>query len=281
MSLFQSKKKRTTKNRSKELALLQEERRNLLSSSQDFFMREAYKTLRSNVNFSLTEETTGGKLIAVTSALQSEGKSFTAVNLAISYAQTDRRVLLVDCDLRRPKLSRLLQVSAGAGLSNLLVTPALLPEAIQPSGVEKLDVILSGDIPPNPSELLGSTRMERFLAVVKERYDYIILDTPPVCMVTDAAVLASKVDGVLFVVRAGKSERPAVLQAVDQLAYAQAKILGFVLNGVDLDKSGYGYKKYRYKKYGKYFYRGHGYGYGYGYDYGHQPPQQKDELVSK
>ena len=209
------------------------------------------------------------------------GKTTTCANLGIGLAQQGERVLLVDCDLRRPKLSRLLQVSASAGLSNLLVTPALLPEAIQPSGVEKLDVILSGDIPPNPSELLGSTRMERFLAVVKERYDYIILDTPPVCMVTDAAVLASKVDGVLFVVRAGKSERPAVLQAVDQLAYAQAKILGFVLNGVDLDKSGYGYKKYRYKKYGKYFYRSHGYGYGYGYDYGHQPPQQKDELVSK
>ena len=274
MSLLPSKKKRAVKNRSKEFATLQEERQNLLSSSKDFFMREAYKTLRTNVNFSLTEDITGGKLIAVTSALQGEGKSFTAVNLAISYAQTDCRVLLVDCDHRRPKLSRLLRVSAATGLSNVLVSPALLSESIKPSGVEKLDVILSGDIPPNPSELLGSARMERFLAAVKENYDYIILDTPPVCMVTDAAVLASRVDGVLFVVMAGKSERPAVIQAVDQLNYAQAKLLGFVLNGVDLEKSGYGYKKYRYKKYKKYSYRS---GYGYGYGYGHSAPQSLED----
>ena len=280
MSLFTfgSKKQQLSKTRARELAFLQEERRNLLSSTRDFYMQEAYRTLRTNVNFSLTQDITGGKVVSVTSALQGEGKSFTAANLAISYAQTDCKVLLVDCDLRRPKLSRLLQVSASTGLSNLLVSPNLLEDAIRPIGVSGLEVILSGDIPPNPSELLSSPRMDRLLERLRQSYDYIILDTPPVNMVTDTVVLAPKVDGVLFVVRAGASERPAVIQAVDQLEYAQAKILGFVLNGVDLENTGYGYKKYRYKKYGRYSYRNHGYGYGYGYSQsktmtsGEEPP---------
>jgi len=242
-----------------------DERKGLLSSNSDFFIREAYKTLRTNVSFSLTGEERC-KVIVVTSSLQGEGKSVTAVNLAISYAMTDCRVLIIDCDLRRPKLARLMNQSSKIGLSNVLMRPELLKEAILPAAVEGVDVLLAGDIPPNPSELLGSPRMERMIEDLRKSYDYIILDSPPVNMVTDAVVLAPKSDGVLFLVRAFQSERGAVMHAVNQLGYANVKILGFVLNGVDMEKSGtYGYKKYHYKKYRRYGRYSYGYSRGYGY----------------
>lgn len=127
-----------------------------------FFIRESYKTLRTNVTFSLADET-ACKVLIVTSAMQSEGKSITALNLAISYAEMKQRVLLIDCDLRRPKLARLLSAKEKVGLSNLLIQPELLGKAIHDSGIEDLDVIFAGDVPPNPSELLGSSRMKALL----------------------------------------------------------------------------------------------------------------------
>ena len=237
-------------------ALIADERKHILGPDSEFFIREAYKTLRTNTMFSLAEKE-GSRVVLVTSSLQSEGKSITTLNLAISFAEAENRVLLIDCDLRRPKLARLLRKSAKAGLSNLLLDPTLLEKAILPSDVHAgLDVILAGDIPPNPSELLGSRRMETLLQQLRKSYDYILLDTPPVNMVTDAAVLSARSDGVLFVVRANQSERGPVTHAVEQLQYAQAKILGFVLDDVATAQGGYGYGKY--KRYG--------YGYGYGYE---------------
>lgn len=241
---------------------IEEERKYILSSGSDFFIREAYKTLRTNVVYALAEEEKNCKVIIVTSAMQSEGKSITAVNLAISFAEMNNRVLLVDCDLRRPKLSRLLELSAKVGLSNVLIKPEMLEQAIQTTKVANLDVLPTGDVPPNPSELLGSSRMHKLLESMRERYDYIILDTSPVNIVTDACVLVPESSGVLFVVRANRSERDAVAHAVDQLEYSKAKMLGFVLNGAGGDFGRYG--KYRYGKYKKYGY-GHRYGYGYGY----------------
>ena len=245
-------------------ALLADDRRHILSADSNFFIREAYKTLRTNTMFALAGQE-GCKILLVTSALQGEGKSISALNLAISFAEAENRVLLIDCDLRRPKLARLLRKSSRVGLSNLLLDPSLLGEVLIPGGVDRLDVILSGDIPPNPSELLGSARMESLLAHLRKRYDYVILDTPPVNMVTDAVVLASKSDGVLFVVRAGQSERGTVSHAVEQLEYAHAKILGFILGDVNGDGTRYGYGKYKYQyhKYSRYGYGRYGYGYGY------------------
>lgn len=245
-------------------ALLADDRRHILSADSNFFIREAYKTLRTNTMFALAGQE-GCKIILVTSALQGEGKSISALNLAISFAEAENRVLLIDCDLRRPKLARLLRKSSRVGLSNVLLDPSQLGEVILPGGVDRLDVILSGDIPPNPSELLGSARMESLLAHLRKRYDYVILDTPPVNMVTDAVVLAPKSDGVLFVVRAGQSERGPVTHAVEQLEYAHAKILGFILGDVNGDGTRYGYGKYKYQyhKYSRYGYGRYGYGYGY------------------
>ena len=248
--------------RLREAGLMQEERKHILSSSSDFFIREAYKTLRTNVSFALADEDSS-KVVLVTSSLQSEGKSITAVNLAISYAQTEKKVIIVDCDLRRPKLARLMQTASPVGLSNLLMTSKAPDAAIVSTSIRNLDVLPAGDIPPNPSELLTGVRMQRLLEELKTRYDIIVLDTPPINMVTDAVALAPQTNGVLFVVRANQSERGAVAHAVDQLEYAKVKVLGFILNGVDLENTSYGYGKYRYKRYG---YRKYGYGkYGYGY----------------
>ena len=255
---------------------IEEERKAILSEGSDFFIREAYKTLRTNVVYALAEEEAESKVIVVTSAMQSEGKSITAVNLAISFAEMNNKVLLLDCDLRRPKLARLLKMSAKVGLSNVLLKPELLDEAIQAGPVPNLDVLSSGDIPPNPSELLGSSRMHRLLEGLRSRYDYVILDTSPVNMVTDACVLVPQGNGVLFVVRANRSDRDAVAHAVEQLSYSRAKILGFVLNGVGNDFVRYG--KYRYGKYKKYGYgRHYGYGHGYGYGYGYHPHLDEDD----
>lgn len=255
-----NKKRRTT---------IEEDRKHILTSKSGFFMREAYKTLRTNVNFALADAE-GSKVILVTSAMQSEGKSLTALNLAISLAQTEAKVLLIDCDLRRPKMSRLLGISSNVGLSNLLMDPQKLNGIVLKHERLGISVILSGDIPPNPSELLASVRMQNLVTALRSKYDYIIIDSPPVDMVIDSVVLAPLSDGVLFVVRAEQSERGAVIHAMEQLEYAKAKVIGFVFNGMN-SESGSGYGKYRYKKYGRYGYGKYGYGrYGYRSGYGYQ-----------
>ena len=247
------------------MLLMEEERKYLLTAKSSFFSREAYNMLRTNLSFALAE-VDKCKMVMITSALQGEGKSITAANLAITLSEAGHRVLLIDCDLRRPKLGRLLSLKSNAGLSDILVQPSLLGENVlrYRKGVH---VILAGSIPPNPSELLNSVRMEALLNKLRESYDYIILDTPPIGVVTDAAVLAAQTDGVLVVVRTGQSERGPVTQAVEQLEYGNARILGFVMTCVPLADTNYGYSKYRYKKYGRYGYRRYGkYGYGkYGY----------------
>jgi len=273
MSLF-NKKPADDKRRS----TIAEDRRHILTAKSGFYLREAYKTLRTNVNFALAD-TEGCKVILVTSAMQSEGKSLTALNLAISIAQTEAKVLIIDCDLRRPKLHRLLGASTNVGLSNLLMDPKMLNGTL--SRVEQLGlhVLLSGDIPPNPSELLASARMQALVAALRSKFDYIIMDTPPVDMVIDSVVLAPLTDGVLFVVRADQSERGAVIHAMEQMDYAKAKVLGYVFNGMN-PESGSGYGKYRYSKYGRYGYGYRRYGYRYGYGYGYQnrsdPPPPPD-----
>lgn len=258
-----------------DLSSLIEERKYLLSAKDDFFLTEAYKTLRTNVMFSLTGEG-ACKVITVTSSLQSEGKSITACNLGLSFAAADKRVLIIDCDMRKPKIARLLQLNAPNGLSNVLMEPQLLNDSVLQYQETKMHVLLAGNIPPNPSELLGSKRMEKLLEELKRHYDYIILDSPPINMVTDAVILANQTDGVLFVVRAGHAERGGVMHAVDQLEYAHAKILGFVLNGVTVEGGGYGkYSRYGYGKYKRY-------GYGYGYGGAHSKPagvQQAEEQL--
>ena len=281
------KENKSDKSQHSRTAKIKEDRKYILTSKSGFFLREAYKSLRTNVNFSLAD-TDGCKVVLVTSAMQSEGKSLTALNLAISLAQTDQKVLIVDCDLRRPKLNRLLNTNAMSGLSNLLMDSNRMDVTILTHESMGIDMILSGDIPPNPSELLASARMQRLIDALRQRYDYIIIDSPPVDMVIDAVVLSPLCDGVLFVVKADQSERGAIAYALEQLEYAKAKVLGFVFNGIGPETGGYG--KYRYGRYsrygyGKYGYRRYGYGrygygysrsgYGYGYGYGSHKPKNE------
>ena len=258
-------KKKKHPSRNQQIAVIREERKHILTEKSGFFQREAYKVMRTNVSFALADKE-GCKVIAVTSALQSEGKSITSLNLAISLGQADMRVLIIDGDLRRPKLGRLLNLSAPVGLSNVLLDAGQLDLALITGDSHGIDVLLAGDIPPNPSELLTSAKMQQLLEKLRGEYDYIIIDTSPVDMVVDAVALAPLVDGLLFVVRANQSERGAVVQGIDQLQYVRANVLGFVLNGVD----GEGSNKYRrYSRYNRYSYYGKRYGYGYGHRYGY------------
>lgn len=236
---------------------IRQERKNLINSQSDFYILEAYKSLRTNVMFSLTGKE-GCKVILLTSSMQGEGKSTTAVNLAISFALDGKKVLLVDCDMRRPKLARLMGLRSNIGLSNILLRPELCGSALLPTAEKNMRVLLAGDIPPNPSELLGSPRMNELIDALKKQFDYIILDTPPVNVVTDAMVLCPLTDGVLFVVRSGIAERGSVMRAVDQIERTKTKLLGFILNGVEGKSRSYGH----YGKYG---------GYGYGYAYAENP----------
>ncbi len=261
------KKQKETKN-------FDQQRKHILSRSSDFYTREAYKSLRTNIIFSIPAE--GCRKVCVTSAIASEGKSITALNLAISFAETDKRVLLIDADLRRPNQSKLLERKATPGLSNVLAGLNKDKDVIHKEVFPHLDVIFSGDIPPNPSELLGHERMQQLLERLSNQYDYIFIDTPPVNVVTDASVLSRLLDGVLFVVRRNESESDSVLYAISQLEFAEAKLLGFILNGADISSaSRYGYGKY--KKYKKYGYRYGRYGYGYGYGYQERQAESKQD----
>ena len=219
----------------------------ILSSDSDFFIREAYNSLRTNLFFSFPEQE-GCKVLAITSTMQKEGKTTTSLNTTIAIAESGKKVLLVDCDLRKTKLGSITKSKVKTWLSNVLIDSSLLGSSIF-KYTENIDVLTAGSIPPNPSELLGSERMKMLINVLKERYDYIILDTPPVDMVTDAMVLAPVYDGVLLVIRMGHTLKPALTSAIEQLTYSGAKIIGTVLNGVDREQSSYYSSRYRYGGY--------------------------------
>lgn len=236
----------------------------VLSPDTAFQVRETYKTLRTNVIFSLPQEDC--KKICVTSSIASEGKSTNCLNLAITFAETGAKVLIVDCDLRRPNVSRLLGKKGTPGLSNALVGLNSLDEIINESGYENLDVIFSGSIPPNPAELLGSDKMGEIIDTLSEKYDYIFFDTAPVNIVTDTAIIAKWMSGVIMVVLYNSTDKDTIEEAIKQLDFANAKILGFILNGVVYGSNGsykYNYKRYTYKtkrfaaEYGRGYYTRH------------------------
>lgn len=226
------------------------QRRFILGKNSSFQVQEAYKTMRTNIRFMLSGE--GCKKFCVTSGLASEGKSITVLNLAISFAEAGHRVLLIDGDLRRPSMARLLIEIATPGLSNVLAGLCTEDEVIRKSEYPNLDLMLSGEIPPNPSELLGSERMAKMMDRLSEKYDYIMVDTPPIGIVADASIIANTLDGVLFLVRQNVTEKEPVIRGIRQLELSGAKLLGFILNGSETEgKKGYGNKRYRYKyKYG-------------------------------
>jgi capsular exopolysaccharide synthesis family protein len=192
---------------------------------------EAYRTLRTNLDFASLDQAL--KSIAVTSAGVGEGKSTTLANLAVVSAQAGRKVILVDADLRRPTLHQVFGLSNEAGLTTMIMDEvAFSTPPLQATGVEGLSVLTSGPQPPNPAELLGSRRMAEVIAALAEWGDQVFFDTPPVVAVTDAAVLATKVDGVLLIISAGKTRREYARTAVQRLEQINARLVGTVLTNV-------------------------------------------------
>ena len=235
-------------------------KKQIVGSELSFAAAEAYKLLRTKIQFSFADEG-NCRTIGVSSAMVSEGKSLTAVNLAYSMSQLGKRVLLIDCDLRRPSISEKIPVKATPGLSDYLSGQVRGDNLVQPCGLKDdicaFHVISAGSIPPNPMELLSSNKMERMLETLRENYDYIILDLPPVGEVGDALVTAKMTDGVLMVVRQGYCNRLALADTIRQFEFVESRILGIVINRTDDEANGYS-RKY-YKKYG--YYKGYSRGY--------------------
>lgn len=211
---------------------------------------EAFRTLRTNIQFSSIDKKL--KTMVVTSSTPGEGKSTIAVNLAAIIAQSKEKVLLIDCDLRKPNIHSIIGKSNLEGLTNILVGNRVVEEvAYKCEGLENLEIITSGPIPPNPAELLGSNRMKMFMAAVKEEYDMVILDTPPIGAVTDSVILSTIVDGLILVAAIAETDIEALVRGKDSLDKVDPNIIGVVLNKLPIGGKGskqYGY----YEDYGYY-----------------------------
>ena len=199
---------------------------------------EAYRSLRTNIQYSSFDKKY--QTLVVTSANPGEGKSTVSGNLALVLAQGESKVLLVDCDMRRPSVHKKFRISNTYGISDLLVGNKKI-ESVAHKYNDNLTIVPSGKIPPNPAEMLGSKAMTEFLEEMKKHFDYIVLDTPPLQAVADAQILSTKVDGSLIVVRAGVTKKDAVHNAVSIINKVNGNIIGTVLNGADNSKDKYYY----------------------------------------
>jgi capsular exopolysaccharide synthesis family protein len=212
-----------------------------------FSIAEDYRTVRTSILFSHAD--TSPKTICFTSSMPQEGKTATVSNMAISFAQLEGKVLLVDADLRKPRLHKVFQTRNLVGLSGFLTGRLGLDEAILKTSIDNIWIIPSGPHPPNPAELLNSKRMRDLLAKVKERFDTVVIDTPPVLAVIDPVIVSSLVDCTVFIVQAGKTTRRALSKAVDEVRKAKAEIIGVVFNEVKLGRQGLGAPYYHYYQY--------------------------------
>jgi capsular exopolysaccharide synthesis family protein len=202
---------------------------------------EAFRTLRTNLQFSSVDDTL--KSILVTSSMPSEGKSTIMANLGITYAQADKKVLILDCDLRRPSIHKQFEISNSKGLTNLLIDASSLEDYIFTTEMPNLYVIPSGPIPPNPSDLLGTKRMRLLLAKLQDLFDLILIDAPPVIAVTDAQILSTMADGVIIITSYGEVEKGALAKTKMLLDMVGARMLGLVLNKVPDHSKHHYYKK--------------------------------------
>jgi len=201
---------------------------NLITKNPDPILSEALKSARINIMYTLSDEEEGAKMLMVTSAFSAEGKTTTSVNLATTLAQTQSKVLLIDADLRKPRVHEYLDAKNINGLSNHLGGFADIDSIICHADGFNFDYIVAGDIPPNPAELLSSNKFLDFVNSIKEKYDYILFDTPPVNAVADALAIVPTVKNVVFVCRCGVSVTKEVQKAVSALEFTKAKILGFI-----------------------------------------------------
>ncbi len=217
----------------------------LLTEKKNIPAAEAYKAARTNLLFTLQKRT--GNRVIITSAVPNEGKSTTCCNLGITLAQMNSRVLIIDCDLRKPALHNCYGLTCVPGLSEFLAEMEdELSEIVRSTEHANLFVICGGTVPPNPAELLGGIRMIQLLDTLSQEYDYILLDTPPVNLVADSLVLTSLSDGVVVVVRQRLTTHPELARALTSLKFAHAKVLGLILNGA-------GSGRLKEKKYNQYY----------------------------
>ena len=242
----------------------QQNKRAIMGPNISFAASEAYKLLRTKLQFSFADEN-DCHVIGLSSALSGEGKSLTAVNLAYTLSQLDKKVLLVDCDMRRPTLAEKMGLLKQPGLSNYLTRQSSLDELIQlcelKNGENAFHVITAGQNPPNPVELLSSARMKKALNAMREAYDYVILDLPPVGEVTDALAIAKETDGMLLVVRQNYCDRNVLSDTIRQFEFIDSRTLGVVFNCTSEHGGNYGkgyYKRYYKHYYKRYSSRGYG-----------------------
>lgn len=200
---------------------------------------EAYRTLRTNIQFSSYDQEV--RVITVTSSRPEEGKSTVACNMAITFAENGKKVLLVDTDLRRPTVHKKFKLPNSLGIVNVIMNMEMLHEVVHHDVTEGLDIITSGVIPPNPSELLGSRKFQRFIDEMRDQYDTIILDSPPLLAVTDAQILTTLSDGTVVVVQHGVTKKDEISQAKDLLEKVKGNILGVVLSQIPPEDNGYYY----------------------------------------
>lgn len=232
----------------------------ILTESSPFNMLEAYKAARTNLIFTMNKSHEN-KAIVVTSAMANDGKTTSCINLAITFAQTGSKVIVIDSDMRNPSVHRYMKgVKNAPGLSNVLGGFNTIEESIQKAEeYNNLYIMSAGVIPPNPSELIYSDAIENLLRELSKDFDYIFVDSPPLGIVTDALILGKRTLGIALVVRQDATRKDAIKDVLNDCKFNETKVLGFILNGATSENG------YRYGKYGKYGkYGGYGYGYGYG-----------------
>ena len=242
-----------------------------------FAVVEAYKTIRSNLMF-LLDKNEQGNVVAVTSSNASEGKSTTIVNLAVAFSQLEDRILVIDADMRRSSVHKKLKLSNERGLSNVLAGLEEFENAVEKVS-DNFHVLSAGPTPPNPSEMLSSKRFEKLIKYARENYDYVLIDTPPLNVVSDAIMLAPHTDGVVFVLRDGYTPNYTIKRAIATLEFTENKILGAVMNGANPKSGGkYIYRKYSYRSryYNQYARYGYGRYGGYG-GYGKASSHHRDK----
>ncbi len=224
----------------------------IVDENSPFLVTEAFRQMMSNISFAVPKKENGhGKIICISSALANEGKTTISSNVAVTFANSGYKTVLVDCDMRKPKIRKLFKMHAGRGLVDYLSGQCEFDEILQKEVKPNLDIVPTFKTAPNPNALFNSNQFAKLFEDLSKEYEYVIVDTPPITVVSDGIVVASKSDGVILVTRPYYSDHKTIQSAINSITFAEADFLGFVVNDLDFENSK---KKGYYKKYYKYEY---------------------------
>ncbi len=236
---------------------------NLTNRRVPFAIVESYKNLRTSLAFLLSEN--GGNSFTVTSANAGEGKSTTSANLAVAFSQLGKKVLIIDADLRKASLHKKFKTENGVGLSDVIIGSVNISDAVK-NITPMLSILTAGNLPPNPSELLDSQSFSDLMVYLNSTYDLVILDTPPLNVVSDSLIVAPNTTGVVLVIRDGYTPHYSIKKAIEAMRFSNVNILGTIMNGINpRSRSRYIYRKSKYYSYNSGYNKGYGNSYGYGY----------------